>query len=210
MGRANRFVRQILGGNAVQKLLFSPDNIPKVPASIPGLILWPEYITITAEQELAALIDQQPWDTSWERRRQPYGRAYGKGPRSNRAIPEWGLQLIDRLIRDRVAEQPFNQMLVNEYLPGQGIALHRDYEPFDRTVVSLSLLAPCVMDFRCVADRRREELWLPQRSLLILQDDARYDWEHGIARRKNDRFAGRVVPRTRRLSITFRRTKGDQ
>jgi alkylated DNA repair dioxygenase AlkB len=111
---------------------------------------------------------------------------------------------------DRIGDQSFNQMLVNEYLPGQGIALHRDYEPFDRTVVSLSLLAPCVMDFRCVADGRRERRLLPRRSLLILQDEARYGWEHGIARRKTDRYVGTVIPRARRLSITFRRTKDEK
>ena len=42
--------------------------------------------------------------------------------------------------------------LVNEYLPGQGIALHLDYQPFDRTVASLSLLSPCVMEFRHAQD----------------------------------------------------------
>ena len=72
-------------------------------------------------------------------------------------------------------------MLVNEYLPGQGIALHRDYEPFGRTVVSLSLLSPCVMDFRHRPTGRRERLLLEPRSLLVLSDEARYDWEHGIA-----------------------------
>jgi hypothetical protein len=43
--------------------------------------------------------------------------------------------------------------------------------------------------------------------LLVLSDEARYDWEHGIARRKNDRWQGLVVPRARRLSVTFRLLK---
>jgi alkylated DNA repair dioxygenase AlkB len=99
-------------------------------------------------------------------------------------------------------------MLVNEYEPGQGIALHRDYDPFDRTIVSLSLLAPAVMDFSHAADGRRESLLLEPRSLLILRDEARYDWQHGIARRKTDRWQGERIPRSRRLSVTFRLLKG--
>ena len=98
-------------------------------------------------------------------------------------------------------------MLVNEYLLGQGIALHRDYEPFDRVVASLSLLSPCVMQFRNADSGKTESLLLEQRSLLILCDEARYSWEHGIARRKNDFWKGIRVQRQRRLSVTFRRRK---
>jgi alkylated DNA repair dioxygenase AlkB len=98
-------------------------------------------------------------------------------------------------------------MLVNEYFPGQGIALHRDYEPFDRTVVSLSLSAGSLMEFRHARDGRRESLYLERRSLLVLSDEARYDWQHGIASRKSDRWRGKVIPRERRLSITFRLLK---
>src|SRR5687767_14725387 len=96
-----------------------------------------------------------------------------------------------------LSERPFDQMLVNEYLPGQGIALHRDYLPFDRTVVSLSLLAPCVMDFRDDRSSGRESLLLEPRSLLVLSDEARFQWQHGIARRKNDKWRGVAIPRAR-------------
>ena len=95
-------------------------------------------------------------------------------------------------------------MLVNEYQPGRGIASHRDYAPYGRTVVSLSLLSPCVMDFRHVATGRREQLQLLPRSLLVLSDEARFDWEHGITPRKRDVWHGMPVPRRRRLSVTFR------
>jgi alkylated DNA repair dioxygenase AlkB len=109
-----------------------------------------------------------------------------------------------------ISERPFDHMLVNEYLPGQGIALHRDYSPFDRTVVSLTLLSPCVMDFRRTSDGRAESLLLEPRSLLVLSDEARYQWQHGIARRKSDRWHGIRIPRGRRLSVTFRlfKTRG--
>jgi alkylated DNA repair dioxygenase AlkB len=108
------------------------------------------------------------------------------------------------MLADGVTDRPFDQMLVNEYAPGQGISPHRDYAPFGRTVVSLSLLSPCVMDFRHVATGRKECLLLEPRSLLVLSDEARFDWEHGIAPRKRDVWRGVPVARARRLSLTFR------
>jgi alkylated DNA repair dioxygenase AlkB len=174
---------------------------------IPGLAYLPDYVTAAEEAKLVAAIDREAWDTTWDRRRQPYGAAYGNGGEAQQPIPAWGRNLADRMHREGLSERPFDQMLINEYLPGQGIALHRDYSPFDRTVVSLSLLSPCVMDFRSADGQQRASLLLEPRSLLVLSDDARYQWQHGIARRKTDRWHGLVVPRSRRLSVTFRLLK---
>jgi alkylated DNA repair dioxygenase AlkB len=171
---------------------------------IPGLAYLTEYVTAVEEAELVQRIDAETWDTSWERRRQLYGASYGSDDGPVRSIPDWGRALVDRMRREGISERPFDQMLVNEYEPGQGIALHQDYKPFDRTVVSLSLLSPIVMDFRNPAACERSSLLLQRRSLLILSDDARYVWQHGIARRKNDRSRGVVAPRRRRLLVTFR------
>ena len=179
------------------------DDLPVIP----GLSYVEGFLTADSEAELTQAIDAADWDTTWERRRQLYGRSYGRQAVHAAPLPLWGRLLADRIVAAGNSEQGFDQILINEYLPGQGIALHRDYEPFDRTVASISLLSRCVMDFHCVADGRRETLLLEPRSLVILSDDARYAWEHGIARRKNDRWNGLTLPRSRRLSITFRRFK---
>lgn len=182
---------------------FGPLEVP----AIPGLSLRRDYVSESVQRELVSQIDGLPWDTTWDRRRQLYGYAYGRGQPTPPAIPAWGVELAERMFADQISDRRFDQMLINEYLPGQGITLHRDYEPFDRTVVSLSLLSPCVMDFRRVADGRRESMLLEPRSLLILCDEARYQWEHGIARRKTDRWEGLAIQRSRRLSVTFRLSK---
>ena len=179
------------------------DDLP----AIPGLAYVKDFLTRESEAELTKAIDAAEWDTTWERRRQLYGRSYGRKATHAAPLPPWGRLLANRIVAEGHSGHEFDQMLVNEYLPGQGIALHCDYEPFDRTVASISLLARCVMDFRKVADGRHEHLLLEPRSLLLLSDDARYHWEHGIARRKNDRWNGMTIPRSRRLSITFRRFK---
>ena len=183
--------------------LFRLDDVPIEIPSIPGLSYRPAYVSELEELDLVAAIEREPWDCTWDRRRQPYGASYGKTAGKSRPLPPWGIALATRLHREGWSDRPFDQMLVNEYLPGQGIALHRDYAPFDRTVVSLSLLSACVMEFRH-AEGRSESMLLQPRSLLVLTDEARYLWQHGIARRKNDRWAGIMIPRRRRLSVTFR------
>ncbi|KAJ3157081.1 Alkylated DNA repair protein alkB 8 [Geranomyces variabilis] len=48
---------------------------------------------------------------------------------------------------------------------------------------------------------------LPARSLLIMDGDARYQWEHSIRPRRTDVVRGLAVSRTTRVSLTFRSVK---
>ncbi len=179
------------------------ESVPRIS----GLTYVPRFVDAEVERRLADAIDEGEWDTSWGRRRQLFGQTYGRKGQSPKPLPKWGRALASEAAHAAGFAQPFDQMLINEYLPGQGIALHRDYEPFDRTVVSISLLSACVMDFRRIKDGRRDSILLEPLGLLVLADEARYEWEHGIARRKNDRWNGRLIPRSRRLSVTFRRLR---
>lgn len=103
-----------------------------------------------------------------------------------------------------------DQIIVNEYLPGQGIAPHIDQpKTFGPVVATVSLGAPVVMDFIRAEDRHA--IWLAPLSLLVLTGAARYEWRHAIAKRKSDLIdAQRVAPtnkrvaRSRRVSLTFR------
>lgn len=183
--------------------LFPHDVTAADVPPVPGLRYLTEYVTRTDERALVEAIDSLPWNTEWRRRRQPYGAGYGRGGEAPR-IPDWGRRLADQMFAGGVTDVPFDQVLVNEYLPGQGVSPHRDYALFGRTVVSLSLLSPCVMDFRHPKTGRRERLLLGPRSLLVLADEARYEWEHGIAPRKRDSWHGLPVERGRRVSVMFR------
>jgi alkylated DNA repair dioxygenase AlkB len=181
------------------------DDIP----NIPGLVYRSDYISEVEETRLLTAIDRETWDTSWERRRQLYGASYGTTVDPKRPIPDWARDLVRRFQQECIYDRPFDQLLVNEYLPGQGIALHRDYDSFDRTVVSLSLLSACIMDFRRPPATQLVPLLLQRRSLIVLSDEARYHWQHGIARRRSDIWHGMKIPRARRLSVTFRLRKRD-
>ena len=53
---------------------------------------------------------------------------------------------------------------------------------------------------------RRKFVWLPARSLLLMQDEARFNWSHGIAPRKHDKVDGVLIPRQRRISLALTTT----
>jgi len=103
---------------------------------------------------------------------------------------------------------PIDQVTVNEYTPGVGIAPHIDtHSAFGGgAILSLSLAGATVMELRRRGDHR--PLLLPRRSLLVLGGEARYAWSHYIAARKTDVIGGVVVPRPdRRVSLTLRQVR---
>ncbi len=176
---------------------------------IPGLKYIPDYISVAQEQELINIIESQPWSNELRRRVQHYGYKYDYKSRSVNdmsflgLIPEWLSSLGNRLYEERVFNVMPDQVIINEYLPGQGIAPHIDCIPcFSDTICSLSLGSKCVMDL--VKDNSIPILLEP-RSLLVLKDDVRYLWQHCIAAIKNDKYNGIIIPRKRRLSLTFRK-----
>ena len=68
-----------------------PQDVP----AIPGLTYLRDYISEKEQNELTAAIDSESWDTSWKRRRQLYGWAYGRGEESVAPIPDWGVAVDD-------------------------------------------------------------------------------------------------------------------
>ncbi len=112
---------------------------------------------------------------------------------------------------------PFDQMTVNDYADGTGIASHVDtHSAFAPVLASLSLAGSAVVELRRGGARRG--LHLPRRSLLLLSGEARYGWAHYIPTRAADVVLcdeekvlqegppTRVVHRgRRRVSLTFRR-----
>ena len=115
--------------------------------------------------------------------------------------------LCKKFLHDGIIDFIPDQIIVNEYQPGQGIANHTDCEPcFTDTILSLSLGSPCVMD---IVNKYNTEnaikILLEPGSLLLLSKDARYVYKHGIAARKSDIYKGIKFLRTRRVSLTFRK-----
>ena len=100
-----------------------------------------------------------------------------------------------------------DQVIVNEYLPGQGISAHIDCEPcFKDTIVSMSLASNCIMYFTNESDRTLKiPVLLEPRSIVVLTRQARYEWMHSITARRYDEWEGIRLERGRRVSLTFRK-----
>jgi len=176
-----------------------------------GLELIPDFITPGEELDLLAAVDHSPWRTDLQRRTQHYGYVYDYTRKTvDRSmylgpLPDWTHDLQARMIS--LFDPAPDQLIVNEYQPGQGITRHTDCVPcFGPTVVSLSLGSATVMEFarRYYPAPADLELRLPPRSLLVLSGEARSRWMHAIAARTHDGPLGEAVARIRRVSLTFR------
>ena len=181
-------------------------DLAESAAAIPGLTYIPEFVTEEEERRILERVDSGVWNHEYSRRRQQFGYRYDYksehlthlGP-----LPDWLQEIAERLVSNRIFERIPDQALINEYLPGQGIAAHVDR--FSETVVSLSLSSGIPMDFTRESDSARVSKWLAPRSLLVLQGEARHEWQHSIAKRLKDFFEGQHRLRGRRVSLTFRR-----
>ena len=156
-----------------------------------GLELKEDYISIAKEQELIAIIDSLPWLNDLKRRVQHYGFKYDYKVRGNIEY----LGEVPEFLKEIDVGFPFNQVIINEYLPGQGIAPHIDLGVFGSMIASLSLGSSCVMEF--TKGSSTIPLFLPPCSLLTMQDESRYYWKHSIPARKSN-------VKQKRVSITFR------
>ncbi|MEV4759056.1 alpha-ketoglutarate-dependent dioxygenase AlkB [Micromonospora sp. NPDC049559] len=180
---------------------------------VPGLTYEADYLRPDEQAALLECIDREPWRDDLRRRVQHYGYRYDYRRRTVGResylgpLPGWAEDCAERLRRDGYADQRLDQLIVNEYLPGQGIAPHVDCVPcFGDAVLSLSLGSACVLTMsrpEAGADRRVPVLLEPG-GLLVMRGEARYEWRHGIAARKTDRYDERTVVRARRVSLTFR------
>ncbi len=180
---------------------------------VPGLLYIKNYITADEHSALLAHVDNELWLDDLKRRVQHYGFKYNYRARkvdmSMRVgeLPEWLKSLSKKLHQDEYMPEVADQVIVNEYLPGQGISAHIDCEPcFKDTIVSLSLGSSCVMDFTNKLDKTLKiPVQLEPRSLVVLSGEARYGWLHSIAARKWDKWEGERRDRNRRVSLTFRK-----
>ncbi|NHK26295.1 alpha-ketoglutarate-dependent dioxygenase AlkB [Parvularcula flava] len=178
---------------------------------VEGLQYVPDYLDTDTEAALVNFIDQQPWRNDLARRVQHHGYVYDYRTRQIRPdmylgeIPAPFATLAQRLVAGGHFARLPDQVIVNEYMPGQGIAPHTDcILCFGDTIASVSLLSACEMEFLHPPTGQREALYLEPGSLLVLSGPARYHWRHTIRPRRSDVVGGVRLQRTRRLSLTFR------
>lgn len=124
--------------------------------AIKGMQYRSGFISKETEGELTRFLMTQKWNTSLKRRTQHYGFTYSYD-KSNLLEPaepipplfEVAKQSIEKHLHEQMGEEcEFDQIIVNEYLPGQGISAHIDNTHlFGPIVVSLSLASDTIMIF---------------------------------------------------------------
>lgn len=184
-------------------------GVDDMTQSISGMLIQADYIDAETEAALIQKIDTSPWNCDLRRRTQHYGFRYDYRARSASAatqlgpLPHWVAELTHRVKKDFAIALADDQIIVNEYQPGQGIAAHIDCpKSFAEPIISLSLGTGIELELSC--DGALHRLYLEPRSVLVLAGEARFQWRHGIRPRKSDLVDGKRRIRARRLSITFR------
>lgn len=186
-------------------------NVEISITKIPGLKYIPNFISEKEHSDLSLAINKEVWLTDIKRRVQHYGWKYDYKLRSIDysmylgELPEWIKPVALRLAQKGCMSKIPDQLIINEYLPGQGITNHVDCEPcFEDTIVSISLGASCVMDLINLKTKEKVEILLEPKSIVVISGEARYNWTHGIAARRTDNINGTKLQRKLRMSMTFR------
>jgi len=189
---------------------------PETSETVAGLVLIKDFVDAGEQAALLEAVDAQPWRSDLKRRVQHYGWVYDyKARRLNAAmklgpLPAWTEPVAARM-KAQGWMRSVDQVIVNEYQPGQGIARHVDVvNSFGATIASLSLDWQVPMKFTRLSDGQSVEIDLPVGSLLVLTGPARYEWAHEIQARMRDVRYGRREPRARRVSLTFRTVNFDE
>ena len=174
-----------------------------------GLKVYTDFISDKEECDLLNNINKEKWDHSLPRRTQHYGYRYDYRSKSldiASPIPEWIKPITDKMIEQKLIEKEPDQIIINEYTPGQGIHAHTDrIDIFGDIIVSLSLGSGCSFIF--TKPYKEYAMYLLPHTLIIMEDDSRYKWRHEIPSRKTDYVNDQRIKRSIRISITFRYVK---
>ncbi|KAG2343729.1 hypothetical protein BDR05DRAFT_982820 [Suillus weaverae] len=203
----------------VDSLFDEPQIAMRTAPPIPGLFIPPIRLPL----ELANDIVQQCMSLYFDGRDinqiMLFGRiASGHGEDMGSGLPTFLITLLHclaEMLRDHLPEkvhemlfppkgapQRARQAILNLYHPGEGISPHVDLlKRFDDGIIGAGPL-----------DTNHWDLYLEERSVLVLSGGARYDWTHGIDGKQKDFVSGGVdgqgepewIERGTRLSITFR------
>ncbi|XP_026479271.1 alkylated DNA repair protein alkB homolog 8-like [Ctenocephalides felis] len=175
----------------------------------PRLKIIKDIVTTQEEINLLSLID---WDKNCNdemkhRKVKHYGFEFyydtnnvDRNKPLEEKIPEQCDIIWERLKEMKIdVPHKVDQLTVNMYKPGQGIPPHVDtHSAFESPIYSLSLGSDVVMEFRNNLNQHYS-VHLPQRSLLIMDNESRYNWTHGITPRTMD-----VIQTTNGLSVSKR------
>jgi hypothetical protein len=146
--------------------------------ALPGFYLYTDLIDETFEQQLLAEIDSQTWIVDYARHLQYYGyRNELEDPYDLIPFPVEMPQLMralsEQLVANNIVQLQPDQVIVNEYVPGEGIRPHKDRDYYENQICGVNLGSGCIMRFIRGNNQEVRYIEVPQRSVYVMQDDAR-------------------------------------
>ncbi|XP_034253922.1 alpha-ketoglutarate-dependent dioxygenase alkB homolog 6 [Thrips palmi] len=196
----------------------------------------PNFITEEEERRLVDCVYAAPkpkWQQLSNRRLQNWGGLPHPKGMVAEPIPEWLMHYVQKVSSlDLFGDKKPNHVLVNEYLPGQGIMPHTDGPLFHPVITTISLGSHTVLNFHEEQDlenivgentspnqmKQRKKIMsvlLEPRSLLVVKDDLYQNHLHSIEELKCDEISesiinpgtfkvGELLERKTRISLTIR------
>jgi len=214
--KSNALITQFFGIPKQDSAKLQTAELPK------GLIVIENYVSVQEQERLLTAVNKQTWLNLLKRRVQHYGYEYDYQKRSAITkigdLPDFTKELTNSLVNNGYFETTPDQLIINEYTPGQGIAAHTDALVFGDPIVSLSLGSSCMFtftrSFNCeLSDSKgslpsgteeKFELFLKPGTLVVMSGESRYQWKHAIIPRKSDVYQDKTIKRETRVSLTFR------
>ncbi|KAK0090224.1 hypothetical protein PV325_002294 [Microctonus aethiopoides] len=214
----------------VENILTPFNLIPKIP---PSAYYIANFINDEDEQEIIKYVNNAPqpkWTQLSHRRLQNWGGIPHPKGMIAEEIPKWLKKYVDKVSLLNIFENQIvpNHVLINEYLPGQGIMGHTDGPLFHPIVTTISCGSHTILEFTKRLDTDEEQrqikpefsILLERKSLLVLQENLYHNYLHSISEKKIDAISsndicniglcsnnytdGELIQRGTRLSLTIR------
>jgi len=206
--------------------------IKLVTTEVPGLFIYPDAISTSRSRQILNILESD----SFREYMSPVPGFGGKTSEKSRRVAHFGWYYsyksksvasrapqfptdLDDLIKgpisevlthSRLPESLLNQIIVNRYLPGQGISAHVDLLSFGPIIVSATFGSGRVMRFTHPTLKTKVDVYTPEGSVYIMSGDARNVWKHEMPGRISDNVEGvGRVSRGTTFSVTFRTVHED-
>ncbi|KAJ9468229.1 hypothetical protein DIPPA_04415 [Diplonema papillatum] len=181
-------------------------TVDEAASDLPNLAVVGDFVSDAEEAWLRDMIydgNEREWHHLVKRRLQNWGGFPHYKGMYQEQLPGWAGHVCRRLEQSGYwnGGPAVNQILLNEYTGGRGIAAHKDGPNYDPPAAAvLSLLSDARMVFRS-PDGIEKRVNLPRKSLLVFSGEYFTDWTHCVP----DCEARGPV----RLSMTMRQAKVD-
>uniref|UniRef100_A0A7S4PFJ8 Alpha-ketoglutarate-dependent dioxygenase AlkB-like domain-containing protein n=1 Tax=Paramoeba aestuarina TaxID=180227 RepID=A0A7S4PFJ8_9EUKA len=158
------------------------------------------FVSEEEEQNLMASIYHEYYASAWvtlkRRRLQQWGGSPSLESFVPDPLPDYTEGLVQRICEiEEIPIKSINHILINEYLPGQGISRHKDGPLYEPHVAILSLSSPILLNFsKHLGDKTPSlSLCLHPRSLFVFYGSMYHNYYHGIEERIEDEISSNVL-----------------